>query len=217
MLKLAATFIDYESEHLPPDSRVVEYPFVLSRIGRLPAGKALDVGCIALHNYASPLLAFSGWDTQGLDIRDEWHFRHPNFHFIKGDIRYSDLEGDTFDLITCVSTIEHVGLVGYYGNRLQDDEGDLVAAQEITRILKPGGTLLLTVPYQREYAYRPGVRVYDDRRLCRLLGSLAVVSEMVYQQNGKGYWELARRGIEKEGVICIEASKPFTTNPLGES
>jgi hypothetical protein len=52
-----------------------------------------------------------------------------------------------FDLITCLSTIEHVGL-GRYGDPL-DPWGDLKLAENVRRLLRPGGVLLLSFPQGR--------------------------------------------------------------------
>lgn len=46
--------------------------------------------------------------------------------------------------LSCMHVLEHVGL-GRYGD-LVDPEGDLKAACELYRVLKPGGNLLVVVP-----------------------------------------------------------------------
>ena len=206
-LKVAACFVDYESEHLPPDSRIVEDSFVFSKlIGYTKKGNALDVGCIARHNYISPSLAMNGWNVYGIDIRNEWEFHHPNFHFVQQDIRHSDFKDDFFDLITCVSTLEHIGLLGYYGNQTKVDDGDAETMKELKRILKPDGTLLLTVPFCDNYSERAGVRVYDYGRLLDIMDGMAAKDSLIYCQNKKGDWKLTT-STSIEGVICLELVK----------
>lgn len=205
MLKLAGFFIDYEAEHLPPDSRIVEYPFVLAKLTNMPTkGKMLDVGCIALHNYASPMMCFAGWDVYGIDIRSKWHFQHPNFHFIQGDIRTNQFGNGMFDVVVCISTIEHIGLSGYYGNTIENRDGDITAIQEMARIIKHGGKLLLTVPYCSIPNDKAGCRIYNTEKLEKLLTNFVIKSEVVYQQDKDKYWQLANRNIKQEGVICLE-------------
>lgn len=206
LLKIASMFIDYESEHLPPDGRIVEYSFVLSKLMRMLPCKVLDVGCVARFNYVSPALAFAGWNVHGIDIRKRWQFYHPNFTFVGKDIRNSGLVANSFDVILCISTVEHIGLAGYYGNVKEDADGDIVALTEISRIIKKGGKLLLTVPYCKNYSTRPGVRIYDAARLNRMLKEYSFTSEVVYRQVD-GSWMPTDRDITAEGVICLELTR----------
>lgn len=208
LLKVAACFVDYESEHLPPDSRIVEDSYVFSKLLGMKPCRVLDVGCVARHNYISPSLAMNGWDVYGMDIRSEWQFHHPNFIFVQADVTKSGLGDEMFDVIICISTMEHIGLVGYYGNSVEDKDGDTKAMTEMRRLLRKRGVLLLTVPYCGHYFDRQGTRVYDMNRLQRLTnGKFNVGSEVVYLQDKKGNWDIADEKIESEGVICLEMVK----------
>jgi len=203
-LRLASLFIDYQSEHLPPSSRIVEYSFVMAKLMGMPIGKVLDVGCIAQHNYIAPALSFMGWDTCGIDTREEWQFHHKNFHFMQGDIRTYPFKDEIYDFVLCISTLEHIGLSGYYGNIKHDLDGDLEAMSKMAMIIKHGGHLLLTVPYCRDYSIRPGVRVYDIKRIKQMSPEFDIKDEKIYLQTKKGHWLPADRGIDREGVICLD-------------
>ncbi|MBU6159305.1 MAG: DUF268 domain-containing protein [Bacteroidetes bacterium] len=50
--------------------------------------------------------------------------------------------------LSCMHTIEHIGL-GRYGDPL-DYDGDLKAINELSRVLSPGGILLMVVPVGKE-------------------------------------------------------------------
>ena len=206
ILKVAACFVDYESEHLPPDSRIIEDSFAFSKIIKMDIGKAADIGCVARHNYISPSLAMNGWEVWGIDIRSEWQFHHPNFHFIQGDIRETDLKSYTFDLVTCISTLEHIGLIGYYGNQVEIEQGDFEAMEQIWRILKKDGTLILTVPYRDTYNERPGTRVYDMKRLNNILEGFSIQEKHIWLQDKKGDWKEVNNA-STEGVICLRLTK----------
>lgn len=65
------------------------------------------------------------------------------------EVRIQDLTRDAdlapeFDLVTCLSTIEHVGL-GRYGDPL-DPWGDVALARGLRRIVRPGGFVVLSFP-----------------------------------------------------------------------
>ncbi|NDC42314.1 MAG: DUF268 domain-containing protein, partial [Chitinophagia bacterium] len=53
-------------------------------------------------------------------------------------------ESDSIPSLSCMHTIEHVGL-GRYGDQL-DPQGDLKAIAELKRVVQPGGDLLFVTP-----------------------------------------------------------------------
>jgi len=205
ILKLAMMFIDYEANALPPAERMIEYGFVMSKLLKRDKCKILDIGCVARHNYLIPSLCFAEWDVWGIDIRS-WAFKHKNFTKIEGDIRYHPVDPETFDIVSCVSTIEHIGLASYYGITEENLDGDLDAMKQMQRALKPKGIMLFTAPYSNEYSIRPGARIYDKKRLDEMLSGFTVVSKIIYVQNND-IWEEADENISKEGLICLELIK----------
>jgi SAM-dependent methyltransferase len=72
----------------------------------------------------------------------------PGFSFQRGDLTELPFANDSQDSISSLSVLEHVGL-GRYGDRL-DPMGTNKACTELTRVLKPGGSLYVAVPTQAE-------------------------------------------------------------------
>jgi SAM-dependent methyltransferase len=85
---------------------------------------------------------------------------------IKADARTRVFAAQSFDLVTCVSTLEHIPA-----------DGDSEAIREIARILKPGGQVILTVPFSK--TYREAVPPYDDERTHRLYDYAALEKRLV--------------------------------------
>jgi 2-polyprenyl-3-methyl-5-hydroxy-6-metoxy-1,4-benzoquinol methylase len=157
------------------DERVVEYPYVFRRLRPLNPHtmKVLDVGC--LDSRLAEALFQMGYEVTGIDIR-EYPDKH-SFKFVKDDIRKTDFSPDFFDQITCISTIEHVGL-NAYGNKGLEPNGDLTAMIEIHRILRPNGNLIVTVPFgchKNDYWIR-----YYNRETVRALTRPFTVLEAVF-------------------------------------
>lgn len=108
-------------------------------------GKVLDFGCGP--GFLTELLVASGLETHAADSSSksiaEVEARlagKPNWlgaRIIDG--RSVPFPDDSFDLITCIETIEHVPETGV---------PSLMA--ELKRMLKPGGTLLLTTPNEED-------------------------------------------------------------------
>ena len=135
------------------DERVVEYPWLLDR---LPAGGAdlLDAGSTL--NHASivrhPKIAEKSLfiSTLAPEAQAFWDL---GISYVYEDLRCSHFRDEAFDLIACVSTLEHVGLDNtmlYTADGAKDERrpGDyLIAIAEMARMLKPGGRLYVTVPF----------------------------------------------------------------------
>jgi len=72
------------------------------------------------------------------------------------DAQSLTFDDDFFDMITCVSTIEHI-------------ENDSLAMEEMGRVLKPGGLLYMTFPFNHDYVEKPpelhSNRIYDMKTL----------------------------------------------------
>jgi len=60
------------------------------------------------------------------------------------DLTKLHFDSDSIPSLSCMHTIEHVGL-GRYGDPL-DPDGDIKACRELSRVLSPGGSLLFVVP-----------------------------------------------------------------------
>jgi SAM-dependent methyltransferase len=196
-----------------PD-RMVEYPFVLRELN-LKNGRILDVGPTSPYNIIPLILADKGFEVWGIDVR-EFKIRHPNFHFIKGDIRKTDFPDSYFDLITAISIIEHIGLKGRYSSTM-DLNGDRKAILEMMRILKRGGNMLITVPFGRAKIVAASHRVYDGISLRKLFDGLKIVKAAFYVKSESGYWLLCEESkaelvdtslTEEYAVACLNLSKP---------
>ena len=127
--------------------RVIEIPWVLSRIH--DDRRVLDIGSA----YAAPvflqrLSSMGIAELHGVDLS-----RRPvkGIRMTRADVRHMPFPDASFDLVLCVSTLEHIGLdnAGYGVEAERQATGDLQALTEIRRVLAPTGRLLITVPYGR--------------------------------------------------------------------
>lgn len=124
--------------------RSVEIPFVISSVtSRVESGATvLDVGCA---ESLLPLeLASLGYQVTGIDLR-EYPIDHPNLTTHATPLEEWDTD-ETFDVVVCLSSIEHFGL-GTYGEEVTDGRLDHTAMQALLNRVTPDGVLVMTIPY----------------------------------------------------------------------
>ncbi len=99
----------------------------------------------------------------------------PNFEFVQGNILDLPFENNTFDAVTLISTIEHIG-IGFYDDPKSDVAPDIKGMIEAKRVLKPKGILVLTVPFGKAHI-NDQQRVYNTELLNELLDGCDVVEK----------------------------------------
>jgi SAM-dependent methyltransferase len=88
----------------------------------------------------------------------------------KADLLALPFEDNAVESISCMHTIEHVGL-GRYGDPL-DPQGDLKAIGELKRVLAPGGTLLFVTPVGRPRLEFNAHRIYSRAQIVKYFSGL---------------------------------------------
>jgi SAM-dependent methyltransferase len=76
-----------------------------------------------------------------------------------GDLTKISFADNSVDSLSCMHTIEHVGL-GRYGDPI-DYDGDLKAIAELKRVVKPGGSLLFVTPVGQPVIAYNAHRIYS--------------------------------------------------------
>lgn len=173
--------------------RYVEYEFALGNlISHNMEASILDVGC-STSTLSSEIRKFSRkrWQILGIDIANEVSSR--DFPLILMDARKMGFRNETFDQVMCLSTMEHIGLdkLGYETKTFDSNygvSGDILAMTEICRVLKPKGTVIVTVPYGNLIIKRQGYRVYYDESLSILTSKFLILKKKFFVLK-KGLWK----------------------------
>jgi SAM-dependent methyltransferase len=129
----------------PPvsDERAIEIPWLLARYDGEP--RVLDVGyAFAEPAYLAGLVAL-GAEVTGVDLA---HADVPGIESIVADVRTLPFEDESFELVFCISTLEHVGRDNdvYEIDAPREGSGDEAALRELRRVVTRGGRVLVTVP-----------------------------------------------------------------------
>ena len=194
--------------------RQIEWSWVSARMPAGP-GAALDFGC-----GGSSLglgAAIRGFDVTSIDLGPvAWPYRHERQRFLRGDVLALDLPRAHFDLVINCSTVEHVGLPGRYGIREDQPDGDLRAMARLAELMKPGATMLLTVPAGCDAVFAPKCRVYGRDRLPRLVGGFRLHEEAYWQKDAENRWvEVARDAALDEAPFIHARNGKYSLYAIG--
>jgi SAM-dependent methyltransferase len=169
------------------NERPIEYRFVLQHLTTTAPKAILDVGS---GTTSFPHLLYNcGFHVTAIDnVRDYWasgEFANRHFHIIDDDIRKPRHAGQ-YDFVTCISVLEHI------------PEYD-AAVDAMFGLLRPGGRLALTFPYNecRYYAnaYKlPGAGYGQDEPYICQIYSRAQLDGWVERNRAtiaaQEYWEV---------------------------
>jgi ubiquinone/menaquinone biosynthesis C-methylase UbiE len=129
-------------------SRCIEYPYAASKLN--DEQRILDVGTAKADKAWIDWLEALPIEVHGTDY-DEMNVPLKRMKFTQGDVRKLPYKDNYFDAIMAVSVIEHIGLndaqVKAVDQPKKSDSGDVEAVRELIRILKPGGKLIMTLPF----------------------------------------------------------------------
>jgi SAM-dependent methyltransferase len=179
------------------DERCVEYPWAVAHVPD-GSGRVLDAGSALNHEFllALPVLRQKHLHIVTLAPEAEC-FWQQGVSYLFEDLRALPFADGIYDLVICISTIEHVGCDNTYytGSRTTGGAGDgglEAAAREICRVVRPGGRLLLTVPFGR-YQHHGAFQQFDRLLLSRLVASMpgmTIDEESFYHYTSDG-WQLS--------------------------
>jgi SAM-dependent methyltransferase len=173
--------------------RIVEYPFLARNlVSTRVEARILDVGS-GKSELTETISKFGKkkWQVIGIDIAtvsEKFDF----LSFIRMDARLLGFRDEIFDQIICLSTIEHIGIPFHNYNIKESDElGDIRAISEIRRVLKKGGTVIATLPYNNEIK-KQEFRVYKKSSLYNLIRGFSVIRKEFYRYDDDGKWKKCR-------------------------
>jgi len=191
-----------DSEVLPKnygyalDERAVEYPWVVSKIpfissNFLDAGSTLNIKEVLEHQI------FKNKKITIVNLNPEPScFYQKGISYFFGDIRELPFKDNYFDFITCISTLEHIGMDNYlYTNNLKNSEEKILdfekAILELKRVLKSGGSLFITVPFGK-YKNFGWFQQFDSKLVNRVLEVFGSKEQKInYYKYGEGGWNIS--------------------------
>jgi SAM-dependent methyltransferase len=215
------------------DERVVEYPWLMTRdLG----GSMLDAGSTLNHPHTLVRVRPRVEELHVVTLAPEQEaYPFLDVSYLFADLRALPLKDATYDRVVSLSTLEHVGMdnsqYGANGGRAVDPEAEVrLAVGELWRVLKPGGTLLLSVPYGHPDDFG-WMRVFSAEQLDGLVAAFeAQETVRTYFRYGAHGWQHSSaqeaaeeryrdhfsasapgpdRAVAARAVACVELRKPL--------
>ena len=179
------------------DERCIEYPWLIAHLQSGPE-VLLDAGSALNHAYILDHPVFEKKKLHVLTLAPEDNcFWKKGISYLFEDLRELPVKDAYYDTIVCISTLEHVGCDNTVythddGDREQRPTDFIAGMQELSRVLKPGGRLFLTVPFG-SYRHLWGFQQFDRQLLSRAIaafGEASTVKESFYRYTAQG-WNIA--------------------------
>lgn len=138
------------------------------------------------------------------------HLKLSGYKSEHGDLTNLHFPSDSVESLSCMHTLEHVGL-GRYGDPI-DALGDIKAAAELARVLKVGGSFIFVTPVGKPKIEFNAHRIYSYEQVLALFPTLKLVEFSLVPDNFRedGFIENANPAIVKDqnwGCGCFHFTK----------
>ena len=208
---------------LPPsygeflDDRVVEYPWLFSRIDRKPS-RLLDAGSALNFSYILQHPNLSKKDITIVTLEPETSCYWTNrISYVFGDLRDLPFKDNLFDEVVSISTIEHLGMDNsIYSSNLAFTEKNkfdfLKAVAELKRVTKLGGKVYITVPYGK-YTDFGWYQQFDAEMIDLLIETFAPskLREIYYCYESGGWTVSDKSYCQKKEGFNVHDTKYFNS------
>lgn len=149
-------------------------------------------------NFCSTISAFI--PTEFYDYRPA-DLKLSNLETQKGDLLNLPFKNNSVESISCMHTVEHVGL-GRYGDPI-DPDGDLKAINELKRVLAPNGSLLFVIPIGKPKIMFNAHRIYSYDQILKYFSDLKLEEfSLIPEFSGGIIKDSSKSDADKESYAC---------------
>lgn len=194
------------------DERIVEIPWVMQEL-KNSRGNLLDAGSTLNYEYLIKKINKKMNIYISTLYPEKNYYNNLGVNYIYEDLVDLSFKKNYFDVITCISTLEHVGFDNsIYKNNKKTQKRDkykknkhILVLKKLFEVLKPKGKLLLTIPYGKRGKYN-NMQQFDKSSLKKLLNNLK--TKKIF----KKFYIFSDDGWHKVSEVKCKNIKPLTMN-----
>ena len=150
------------------------------------AARVLSKTQPTLHIDISSILHFSAVTSAFIPMKfydyRPAHLQLDNYESGFADLKKLPFETNSVESISCMHTIEHIGL-GRYGDEL-DVKGDLKAIEELKRVTRPNGTILFVTPIGQPMIAFNAHRIYSFEQIIEYFAGCELIEFALIPDEG---------------------------------
>lgn len=160
------------------DTHYTYHPAWAARIlGKTKPKKHVDISSIlSFSTVVSAFIPVEFYDYRPVNIKLD------NLISKKADLTSLPFENNSIESISCMHTIEHIGL-GRYGDPI-DPDGDIKAIKELSRVLAKDGSLLFVTPIGKPKIQFNAHRIYSYDQIISYFSNLKLKEFSLIPDNG---------------------------------
>jgi len=189
-------YLTDRTENTPFDNHYIYHPACAARIlAQTKPDLHIDVSS-TLHfcTIVSAFMPIHFYDYRPAQLKLD------NLASEKGDLMALPFESCTVASISCMHTIEHIGL-GRYGDPL-DYDGDIKAINELIRVTKPGGDILFVTPVGKPVLLFNAHRIYSFEQIVNYFTGCILIEFSLIPEKGAIIINADPLLVEKETYGC---------------
>ncbi len=151
------------------DERVIEIPWIIKELKKLD-GNILDAGSTLNQEFILKELNHFKKIFITTLYPEKDYFNNYNISYTYEDFEKISFKESFFNVITCISTLEHIGFdnnLYNYGNFKKEKKNKnklKIVLKNILKILKKNGVLLITIPFGKK-GYFSNMQQFDKKEL----------------------------------------------------
>lgn len=200
------------------DERIIEVPWIMKNLYNIKDKNVLDAGCTLNFNYLIKKIIDTKNSLTFVNIFPEKNiFKSKKVNYFKQDISKMTFNDNYFDVVTCISVLEHIGFDNsIYDNNNNNNDINInenlyqKAITELKRVLKKNCYLYITVPYGKYIKFK-NYQQFDNNKL-RTIIDLFDPSELFLD-----YYKYNNYKWHKTDKKNCESIEPIYKNNIGIS
>jgi ubiquinone/menaquinone biosynthesis C-methylase UbiE len=208
------------------DERIVEIPWVIDKLSNIYNLKILDAGCTLNYRYLIDKIIGNNNKITFVNLyRENFSDRRDFVNYLDSDISNLNIQDESYDIVTCISVLEHIGFDNQiYNNSVQKISDFLLNKDlyingilEIRRVLKSEGIAYLSFPFGKGMLFN-NLQQFDNSGIKKIINVFQPKSYSVqyykYINENKNWEEVSQKSCEELMPVYFNRKTAISGNSV---